>query len=364
MLCLAAAQMGVQTATVERQKLCSAAAVSGRHQVGNWNDPAVARQLAEHCDTVTLENEFVDFQTLEALENQSFKVLPGAACLKTVQDKFIQKKTLQALSIPVPPFQSVDSLAALRQAARQFSFPFLLKQRRNGYDGKGNLTVFSAEELEPAWRQLGDSSGGLFAEEFCGFAAEIATMICRSASGETAHYPVVETIQKDHICRAVKAPAAIPETSRKEALQIADQAVAAIGGVGSVGVEMFLTRDHKILVNELAPRVHNSGHYTIEGCRTSQFENHLRAILGWPLGCTDMVPPAAAMINLLGNADGVPYPSGIAQALSIDGVHLHLYGKNASKTGRKMGHLTVLGESVESAFSKASQAAQSLTFAR
>ena len=360
MLCLAAATLGVRTRTVERQARCPAAAVSGQHQVGDWNLPAVALRLAEGCDVVTLENEFVDFQTLEALENQSVQVLPGSACLKIVQDKLVQKESLGALGIPTPRLRAVDSFSALRAAAAEFGFPFLLKRRRNGYDGKGNWTMFKVEELEPAWRRIqGDS---FFAEEFCDFAAEVAVIICRSTSGETVRYPVVETIQEDHICRAVKAPAFLSEARRREALRIAVESVEAVGGVGSFGVEMFLTKEDRILVNELAPRVHNSGHYTIEACCASQFENHLRAILGWPLGRTELVKPAAVMVNLLGDANGDSFPSGVPKALGIKGARLHLYGKDASKAGRKMGHLTVLGDSVESAFAKASQAAAALKF--
>lgn len=364
MLCLAASALGTRTQTVERQARCPAAGVSGRHQVGDWNLPAIALRLAEGCDVVTIENEFVDFQTLEALERQSVKVLPGSACLKIVQDKLVQKESLRAIGIPTPRFRAVSSFSALRGAAAEFGFPFLVKRRRNGYDGKGNWTMANVDELEPAWRRLKGGAETFFAEEFFDFAAEIAVMVCRSTSGETVHYPVVETIQKDHICRVVKAPASISEAGRREAVRIAVEAVSAVGGVGSFGVEMFLTKENRILVNELAPRVHNSGHYTIEGCCASQFENHIRAILGWPLGRTELVKPAAVMVNLLGDANGDSFPSGVSQALGIKGVHLHLYGKDASKAGRKMGHLTVLGESVEGAFAKASQAAAALKFGK
>lgn len=362
MLCLAASALGVRTRTVERQARCPASAVSGWHQVGDWNLSAVALRLAEGCDVVTIENEFVDFQTLEALERRSIQVLPSSACLKIVQDKLVQKEALKSLGIPTPRFRAVSSFSELRATAVEFGFPFLVKRRRNGYDGKGNWTMANVGELETVWQRL--SGDLLFAEEFCDFAAEIAVMICRSTSGETVRYPVVETTQKDHICRVVKAPASISEACRREAVRIAVEAVEAVGVAGSFGVEMFLTKENRILVNELAPRVHNSGHYTIEACCASQFENHIRAILGWPLGRPEMVKPAAVMVNLLGDANGDSFPSGVSQALGIKGVHLHLYGKDASKAGRKMGHLTVLGESVESAFAKASQAAAALKFGK
>jgi 5-(carboxyamino)imidazole ribonucleotide synthase len=363
MLCVAAAQLGIQTVTVERKQDCPAAGVSHLHQIGDWNDPAVLRQLSNHADVVTLENEFVNAETLAILETENVRILPSAECLRTIQDKLIQKEALKAASLPTPRFRSTDSIDELQEAGAEFGYPIVLKRRRNGYDGKGNFTIKTAQDLESGWSQLKGDSHPLFAEEFCPFKAEIAVMVCKSTTGQTVVYPVVETIQKDHICHIVKAPAAVTDSTSAQAIRIATDAVSSVKGIGSIGVELFLTQDDQIIVNELAPRVHNSGHYTIEACHTSQFENHIRAVLGLPLGNPGLIEPAAVMINLLGDAQGSAFPSGVSEALKVDGAHLHLYGKDQSQMGRKMGHLTVTGNSVESVMGKAESAAKKITFA-
>ena len=362
MLCLAATQLGLRTATVERSASCPAATVSGRHLVGDWNDPEVLRQLAKHSDVLTLENEFVAAESLQILESENIFIRPGSICLRTIQDKLVQKQTLKAAALPTPLFRDTPDQAALEAAGVEFGYPFVLKRRRNGYDGKGNFTLHSADDLRAAWDHLDGDQHGLFAEAFCPFKAEVAVMVCRSINGEGAVYPVVETIQKNHICHVVKAPGAFSPEAQQKALAIAQQAVATVDGLGAIGVELFLTEDDEIVINELAPRVHNSGHYTLEACYTSQFENHLRAILGLPLGDTSLLKPAAVMINILGDGPGGAFPGGVEQALATKGVHFHLYGKDKSQTGRKMGHLTVLGDDMDKTLRTAHDAASSISF--
>ncbi len=187
-------------------------------------------------------------------------------------------------------------------------------------------------------------------------------MVTRRADGEMVNYPVVESVQKDHICHIVRAPARIDEELANKAVEMARKAVTTIDGVGSIGVEMFLTEDKQIILNEMAPRVHNSGHYTIEACECSQFENHVRAILGMPLGSTKMVSPAAVMINMLGEEQGTGYPVGIDEALKISGAHIHVYGKSTTNIGRKMGHITALGDTIEDAEYTANSAAKYIRF--
>lgn len=362
MLCLAATQLGLRTVTVERTLDCPAATVSGQHLVGDWNDPAVLAQVASLCDVITLENEFVHAEALASLETSDHSVLPSSRCLEAIQDKLRQKETLRSADLPTPPFQSVDTLDALQEAAEKFGFPFVLKRRRNGYDGKGNVTVASAAELETAWKHLDGTTNPLFAEAFCHFRAELAIMVCRRPSGDTIVYPVVETVQKNHICHLVTAPAQIEPAVEEAAIRVATAATTAFDGIGCLGVELFLTKEKEIVVNELAPRVHNSGHYTMEACTTSQFENHIRAVLDLPLGSPQLVRPCAVMINLLGDAPGPAFPQGVAQALEVDGAHLHLYAKDQSQLGRKMGHLTVVGDKPESTLDQAQRAANAITF--
>jgi len=234
--------------------------------IGDWDNPDSLLKLGALADVITLENEFVDADSLAALEQSGHSLWPTSSTVRVVQDKLFQKRALADAGLPVPQFGPAPDKASVVAAAKKFGWPLLLKKRRNGYDGKGNFTVRSAAEIDEAWTQLNGDANALYVEEFCPFTLELAMMITRSRDGETACYPVVETVQRDHICHLVKAPAPIPAEMASRAADIARKAVETVGCVGAMGVEMFLARDGKILINELAPRVHNSGHYTIEGC--------------------------------------------------------------------------------------------------
>ena len=344
MTAMAALQLGCEVVVLERNALSPAATLATHSLVGDWNRLEALRELAARVDVITLENEFVEADLLRALEEEGHLVLPTAHTIGLVQDKFLQKQALQQAGLPLPRMRAVSGPAELEEAVRDFGMPLLLKARRNAYDGKGNATIRTAADLEPAWQRLGGSEGrALFAEEFCDFAAELAVIITRSPRGEIATYPVVETVQRHHVCHLVRAPAPVAPEVAARAADLAGRTAEAVGAVGSFGVEMFLTRQGEIWVNELAPRVHNSGHYTIEACACSQFENHVRAVLGWPLGSPRMVTPAAVMVNLLGAGHAPGRPQGLERALTVPGARVHLYGKAMSGEGRKMGHVTALG---------------------
>ncbi|HMP81507.1 MAG TPA: 5-(carboxyamino)imidazole ribonucleotide synthase [Verrucomicrobiota bacterium] len=363
MTALSVLQLGCDVAVLERNPSSPAAVLATHSLVGDWDSPAELLRLAAHCDVVTLENEFVDARGLAALEASGHKVFPTAKSIALVQDKLIQKQTLAAAGLPVTEFRAVANPEALAVAARELGLPLLLKARRNAYDGKGNVTVRSLEEFVAAWRMLGGQDGNeLFVEAFCPFVSELAVIITRGRNGECATYPLVETVQRDHICHIVRAPAVVSPEISATALDIARRAVTAVGSVGSFGVEMFLTADGNVFVNELAPRVHNSGHYTIEACECSQFENHVRAVLGWPLGSTRMIAPAAVMVNLLGVGQGPGRPAGLDAALAVAGAHVHIYGKAMSNAGRKMGHVTALGDTSAAAEQTALRCARQLQF--
>jgi 5-(carboxyamino)imidazole ribonucleotide synthase len=363
MTALAGLQLGCDVVVLERNRHSPAANLASHSIVGDWDDPADLLQLAAHVDVVTLENEFVDAASLSALEAGGHRLFPTARSMALVQDKLVQKQTLADASLPVPRFRSVESTDAVARAAREFGLPILLKARRNAYDGKGNATVRAFDQISDAWEKLSGHQGNpLFVEAFCPFVKEIAVIITRGRDGAMATYPLVETVQRDHVCHIVFAPAPVPEAVAERALDLARRAVAAVGAVGSFGVEMFLLPSGEILINELAPRVHNSGHYTIEACVCSQFENHVRAVLGWPLGDTRMVAPAAVMVNLLGDRKAVGRPIGIEQALAVPGAHVHLYGKAMSGTGRKMGHVTALGATTDEALATAQRASEQIQF--
>lgn len=359
----AALKLGAEVAVLGREP-DGPATVLARHTLqGDWNDPAALRALAKHADVVTLENEFVEAGALQAIENDGCTVAPGAATIALVQDKLIQKRTLEAAGLPVAPFAPVGSLEELHAAVRQLGLPAVLKTRRDGYDGRGNATLRTPADLEREWLALGDHGRrALYVEGWCDFTAELATIVVRSRDGTVAVYPVVETEQRDHICHAVRAPARVSPAIAHEVERLARAAAEAVDTVGALGVECFLTRDGRVLINELAPRVHNSGHYTIEACACSQFENHVRAVLGLPLGSARMIVPAAVMVNLLGTGAAAGYPEGLERALAVQGASVHLYGKRVSAAGRKMGHVTVVANSVEAAERLARQCAALIRF--
>jgi 5-(carboxyamino)imidazole ribonucleotide synthase len=359
----AAAQLGCKVVILERQAEFPAGSVAARTIIGDWDDPDSLLDLAALVDVVTLENEFVDAGALAFLEQRGHTLWPSSAAMRLIQDKFVQKQTLAEAGLPVPLPHAVKRMEDVAAVACEWGFPLLLKARRNAYDGKGNATVRSATDIETAWRKLGGPSGNsLFAEQYCPFNQELAVIVTRSSSGEVVTYPVVETVQRDHICHVVRAPAPVAPEIAGRAAELARRAMATVAGVGSFGVEMFLLDDGQILVNELAPRVHNSGHYTIEACACSQFENHVRAVLGWPLGSPALRAPAAVMVNLLANAAGPGTPHGLAEALFVLGAHIHIYGKARSSPGRKMGHVTALGATIEEASAAAQRVADCIQF--
>jgi 5-(carboxyamino)imidazole ribonucleotide synthase len=358
MLTQAAIGLGLETVIFERTPDSPAGRLTQREIVGAWEDPALAAQFAAQCDLITLENEFVDAGMLAALEAQGKIVAPTAAAVGLVQDKLVQKQRLAAAGLAVAPFQAVATPDDVVQAACAFGWPVLLKARRNGYDGYGNATLHSAADVPAAWERLSRGGGLLMVEAFVPFERELAVMIVRSRAGAAARYPVVETVQEQHICRIVRAPARIGPAQAAAASDLAAAAVAAVDGTGIFGVELFALADGRVLVNELAPRPHNSGHYTIEGCVTSQFENHLRAVLGWPLGQTDLRTPAAVMVNILGRRNGPAPADALQAALAVPGAHIHLYGKREVRIGRKMGHVTALGATLAEAEAVALRAAE------
>jgi len=362
MTALAALEFGCDIHILERKPEGPAMNLAGKTFIGDWDNPDDLLKLAEHADVITLENEFVDANSLAELEKAGHTLFPTAKSIGLVQDKYIQKQTLQEAGLPLCPFRAIESRGEIIEVAKEFNWPLVIKTRRNGYDGKGNATVNNENEIDAAWDKLDGDNKTLYAEAFCPFISELAIIITTSRNGEVATYPLVESVQKNHICHIVRAPASVSDSVTEDAIDIAQRAVIAIGAIGSFGVEMFLTKDDEIIINELAPRVHNSGHYTIEACECSQFENHIRAILGWPLGSTKMVKPAAVMINLLGQAHGSGQPAGFDKALAMSGVHIHIYGKELSMPGRKMGHVTALGETLAAAEETAQAAADILYF--
>lgn len=281
---------------------------------------------------------------------------PSPAAIRVIQDKCAQKEHFAAAGVPLPAFRAVGDIGELEEAARELGLPLMLKAKRLAYDGRGNAVAKTSEDLASAAASLGGFEAGLYVEQWAPFVAELAVMVARGAGGETVCYPVVETKHRDSILDIVEAPAAVPLRVREKALAAAEAAVQALPGDvrGVFGVELFLMPDGAVLLNEVAPRPHNSGHYTIEACDCSQFENHVRAVLGWPLGDGAMRVGGSVMYNLIGEREDAAEGAEVAHAalggaLATAGVSAHWYDKGEVRKARKSGHLTSVGRTMPEA---------------
>jgi 5-(carboxyamino)imidazole ribonucleotide synthase len=328
--------------------------------VGDWTDPDVLRPFVADCDVVTVESEWAPAAEADAVRPDATALWPSPHTLSLIKDKGVQKRHLADAGCPVPTFECCETLDEALEAAERFGYPVMLKQYRGAYDGYGNATAASADDLRAAWPDLA-AEDGLMVETFAEFERELAVQVARRPGGEQAVYPVAYTEQRDHRCHAVEVPADIDAAVAEDARRIAQKAVSAVEGVGLIAVELFEMPDGRILVNELAPRPHNTGHYSIEGSHASQFENHVRAILDWPLGATALRTPVAVMVNVLGTREGSPpRTEGLPEALDVDGVSPHIYGKPDVRPGRKMGHVTALGHDRDDTRDRAERAAAAI----
>ncbi|MGD8956520.1 MAG: 5-(carboxyamino)imidazole ribonucleotide synthase [Chromatiaceae bacterium] len=350
MLVKAAKSLGCTCVVLDPVPGSPAGQLAGNQIVGDYSDPAMLRALAKSCDVVTFELEDIETETLRELEAEGHKVFPRPELLATVQDKFLQKQFLRRAGIPTSDFADMPRPHA--GAFGAFGYPLVQKARRGGYDGRGVVVMQNAAAFADHLPVAG------YVERFVEAEKELAVLVARNVGGECRAYPTVEMRFRaaDNVLDFLVAPASIPAEIARRAEALAMRTVEAMNGVGVFGIEMFLAAGGELLVNEVAPRTHNSGHHTIEACVTDQFEQHLRAILDLPLGDTRQLSPAA-MVNLLGEPGytGRPVIIGLAAVLAIPGACVHIYGKAITKPGRKMGHVTVIDESVEAACAKAEQ---------
>jgi 5-(carboxyamino)imidazole ribonucleotide synthase len=322
--------------------------------VGDLTNPEKIRELAEKSDFITWEIEHINTEVLEELEKQGIKINPSPKTLSKIKDKFLQKEFLKDQGIPTAPFKKVESVEEVLEASKELGLPLLLKTRFGGYDGRGNHLIKSEEEIGDAFERLGKEN--LYVEGFVDFEKELSVIAVRDIKGNIKTYPIVETIHENNILQIVLAPAPISSEQSKKAEEFAKKVLSHLEGAGAFGIEIFLTKSGEILVNEIAPRVHNSGHFTIEACNTSQFENHLRAVSEMELGSTEMKVGTAVMINILGDRTGEVKPQGVEEAEKLGNVFVHIYGKKEVKPERKMGHLTVVGENLDEVLEKANKA--------
>ena len=320
---------------------------------GSFEDARSLKTFAEACDLITLENEFINSEVLSELIGLSgTPIYPTPESFALIENKYIEKKTFEDAGIAVTPYQLVHGEKEMQEFGDRHGWPYMLKSSKGGYDGYGNVTVHTIEEGNQAFQKLGGDSHDILAEAFVDFRMEVAVQVARNHNSMVV-YPCVETVQENHICTSVKAPAQIDPELQEKAQKMAMAATEAIDGTGLFAFEFFLTNDNQLLLNESAPRPHNSGHYTIEGCITSQFENHVRAVAGLPLGSASPRKPAAVMVNLLGTHNRQALVEHSEGVLDHPDGHLHIYGKTQSKTGRKMGHATFLGDHMDPLFKEA-----------
>jgi 5-(carboxyamino)imidazole ribonucleotide synthase len=350
------AKLGFHFTVLDPDPRAGASSLADRHLVGGLYDRASLTELVTSCEVTTYDIEHCDTTVLAELEAQGHVILPSPRLLQIVQDKVLQKQKYLAAGLPVAPF--IDRAWADLTAS---DFPLVQKARTGGYDGRGVVLLRSPNDAAKALPGRPEVREGSFYEAFVPFEKELGVMVARSSSGQTVVYPVTEMVfdPELNICTSVVAPAALDAATAARAADLAVAVVKALDGVGVFGVELFLGRDGTLLVNETAPRPHNSGHYTMEACRACQFENHLRAVAGLPLADPGFHSPAV-MVNLLGYGSGPTTLDGLDEALTVPGFSLHLYGKADCRPGRKMGHFTVTAPTAQQALDRAHEVENTL----
>jgi 5-(carboxyamino)imidazole ribonucleotide synthase len=354
MLAEPAAALGIPLRLLAEAPGVSAAQVIPDHEVGDYTDLTTLRLVTDGCAVVTFDHEHVPTEHLHALEADGIAVRPGPEALVHAQDKGVMREALTRLGIPCPRHVIVETPAEVDA----FGFPCVLKTTRGGYDGKGVWVVTSEQDAVDVFAETADTGVRILAEELVDFRRELSALVARSPSGQVAAWPVVASEQRDGICREVIAPAPdLDPDLAVQAEQIAMTIAGELGVVGVLAVELFETTDGRVLVNELAMRPHNTGHWTQDGSVTSQFENHLRAVLDLPLGVPDARAPWTVMVNILGSDTTSRLYDGYPHALARDPrLRVHLYGK-AMRPGRKVGHVNAYGDDLEDCLARARHAA-------
>ncbi|MFE6138768.1 5-(carboxyamino)imidazole ribonucleotide synthase [Bacillus sp. NPDC057893] len=345
MMALAAKEMGYKIAVLDPTKHSPCAQVADVEVIASYDDLKAIQHLAEISDVVTYEFENIDYRCLQWLEKHAY--LPqGSQLLNKTQNRFTEKNAIVKAGLPVASYKLVQNQDELSEAIAELSFPSVLKTTTGGYDGKGQVVLRCEADVERA-REL-VSKAECILEKWVPFEKEISVIVTRSVSGETKVFPVAENIHVNNILHESIVPARITEELSRKGIEYAQVLADELKLVGTLAVEMFATADGEIYINELAPRPHNSGHYTLDACETSQFGQHIRAICNLPLGETNLLKPVV-MVNILGeHIEGV-----LGQVNRLTGCYLHLYGKEEAKAQRKMGHVNILNDNIEVALEKA-----------
>jgi 5-(carboxyamino)imidazole ribonucleotide synthase len=340
MMASAATELGIELVIQTPHATDVAVGLATATVLAEVDNVAATVMLAAKCDVITFENEFVNLAELGKLAADGVCFRPSLSALAPLLDKYTQRCYLRNLGLPVPQFDALETV----QLPRGFSFPIVVKARRNGYDGQGTFIIKDKSALESLYHRYPDTP--FLIEEFIKFDRELAVIAARGVTGEIVVYPILETQQEEQVCRRVFTWGDLPASITETCDSIARQLLASLDVIGLLAIELFTTPDGKVLVNEIAPRTHNSGHLTIEACATSQFSQILRAVAGLPLGSTELTCGSAVMVNLLGYEDiESDYLAQRQQIAAIPNTHIHWYGKTQSRIGRKLGHVTILLDS-------------------
>ncbi|MER5174865.1 MAG: 5-(carboxyamino)imidazole ribonucleotide synthase [Candidatus Nitrosocosmicus sp.] len=341
MLALEAKRMFMTVIVLDPTPDCPASYVADKVIVGNFSDEQKIYDLSKEADIITYEIELANSKALDRLVQSGFHVHPSPKTLTIIQNKYRQKKFLKENGINTPKFDLITSEKHLEKICLEYGFPVMLKACEDSYDGRGNYLIKNKDQISIAFSYFAGKQ--CMIEEYIDFKNEISIMIARNSSGEISSFPIGENVHKDNILYLTIVPARITNEVESKATNLAIRTIESLKGSGIFGIEMFIDKNNNVLVNEIAPRPHNSGHYTIEACSISQFEQHIRAILNYPIPKPFLISNAV-MINLLGpeKINGAYEISGIDKLFSIEGVKLHIYGKKVTKHHRKLGHITVL----------------------
>ncbi|MDD4972810.1 MAG: 5-(carboxyamino)imidazole ribonucleotide synthase [Bacteriovorax sp.] len=346
MTALAASELGIITHIFcSESEISPAEHIASKTFKGSLADKIEILKFCEKCDFITLENEFIDQDILDAIDsNFPNRLFPNSKTFKLIGDKISEKESFQKAGIKIAPFARIQNINDVKAFCKTHGYPVVLKSAKGGYDGYGNCTIKNEGQIKASILKLkaNDPARVLLVEAFIPYEAELAIMIARNKS-EMVTYPIAHTIQENHICHYVSVPATLSNKIEAEIIENAKKAMTAIDAIGIFAFEFFLTKNGELYLNESAPRPHNSGHYTIEGAITGQFHNHVRSVLNLPLGLTSLRSPYIMMLNLLGTQNAPAELKNASDFLKVSDGHLHLYGKKLSKVGRKMGHFTLLG---------------------
>ncbi len=345
MMTLAAKAMGFRIAVLDPVEDCPCGQVADEQIIGAYDDLKAIERLAQVSDVITYEFENINAEALEWLTNHAY-VPQGTGLLRETQDRIKEKAAIQSAGVKVAPYAVIKNVEDIDLQIKDLGLPAVLKTARGGYDGKGQLVIKHPSDLDSAEELV--NQGPCVLEKWIPFEKEVSVIITRNPTGESAVFPVAENLHENNILHQTVVPARISKPAEEKAVKAARQLAEALNLTGTLAVEMFLTKDDEIYINELAPRPHNSGHYTIEACETSQFEQHIRAVANWPLASTELLKPAV-MVNILGE-----HQEALINKISeLKEWKIHLYGKKEAKFQRKMGHVTLLRDTVEQAVKEA-----------